>query len=111
MKDTFSPEGQRNFEACVAAISAIPSAQDLRVMIERRFPRNATCWSQATDEIRDMARDARQMLEHEDPIDFRNIHSPAAWNQQGTDYIIMKYLLMRPPMRRAFFDRFAHWLR
>ncbi|WP_348715913.1 hypothetical protein [uncultured Alistipes sp.] len=40
-----------------------------------RFPKNATCWSQATDEVRDMARTARELLEEcegviVEPVDF-----------------------------------------
>ena len=48
----------------------------MRTNIERfleRFPKNATNWAQATDEVRDMA---RKMCIR----DRRNIHRPAAAN-------------------------------
>lgn len=111
--EKFSPEGQRNHAACLAALStpSTPTAVDLRYAIERKFPGNATCWSQATDEIRDMAREARIMLRHDDPLDFGAIKTPAEWNSRGTDYIIAKYLMMTPLEQGEFYDRFKHWLR
>lgn len=57
----------------------------MRTKIEEfleRFPKNATCWSQATDEVRDMARKARELLEEYEgvivePVNFRAIETPA----------------------------------
>lgn len=67
-----------------------------------QFPDNATNWGQATDEVRDIARMAREfyteidldMLHDEwetnpkapQPLDFRKIKTPAEWNKQGKKY-------------------------
>lgn len=114
LHEKFSPEGQRNHISCMKALALStvqPTAVGLRYAIEQKFPGNATCWSQATDEIRDMAREARLLLRHDDPLDFGAIKTPAEWNTRGTDYIITKYLMMTPLEQREFYDRFKHWLR
>lgn len=81
----------------------------------QKFPKDATCWSQATDEIRDMARTSREYLEvYENivvgPLNFRVIHSPSAWNTAGRDYIMSNLNRMNPHTQKIFFDRFCAWL-
>lgn len=110
LHEKLSPEGQLS-HASEAEVHTQPTAADLRCAIERQFPSTATCWSQATDEIRDMARGARILLRHDDPLDFGAIETPAEWNTRGTDYIIAKYQMMTPLEQREFYDQFKHWLR
>jgi hypothetical protein len=38
------------------------SPSELRIKLSNNFPSDATCWSDATDEVRDMARAARLAL-------------------------------------------------
>ncbi len=54
---------------------------------------DATCWSQATDEIREISRMSRILLEEIDGIiveavDFRAIRTPAEWNRKGRESIL-----------------------
>lgn len=89
----------------------------MRTNIERfleRFPKNATNWSQATDEVRDMAREARELLEEYEgvivePINFRNIETPAQWNTEGRDSILANFDRMSPSIKERFYGRFRHW--
>ena len=71
----------------------------MRTNIERfleKFPKNATNWSQATDEVRDMARTVRELLEEYEgvivaPVDFRAVKTPAEWNTEGREFILTDY--------------------
>lgn len=78
----------------------------MRNQIEKflaKFPDNAICWSQATDEIRDLARTAKEIYneieldltenEIEDgkglqPLNFRSFNKPSQWNTLGKQYIL-----------------------
>ena len=85
----------------------------LRAAIEAQFPRNATCWSQATDEVRDMARAARLILNRAEvrEVMFRTITSPALWNQRGTDAIVYMYGLMDQDQKSWFLDEARSFIR
>lgn len=84
----------------------------MKEKIERflqKFPRNATSWSQATDEIRDMARTSSEYLEANEgiivaPLDFRTFRSPSEWNTKGQDYILANFDRMSPRTQKTFFD-------
>lgn len=57
------------------------------------FPKDATSWAVAGDEVRDLARTAREYLEEYDgvivePVDFVHIKNPAEWNTKGRNYIL-----------------------
>lgn len=76
-----------------------------------RFPKNATNWAQATEEIRDLSRESREYLQEMDgvivePVDFHRLRTPAEWNTKGRDSIIANYDRMRKDTRTAFFERF-----
>ena len=80
-----------------------------------RFPKDATSWAQATDEIRDLARTSREYLEDYDgvivgPVDFKHISTPAEWNTKGRDYILANIDRMKALTRKAFFDYFYNWV-
>lgn len=62
-----------------------------------RFPVDADCWSQAGDEIRELARTVRECyndfaLESNrstvDAVDFFSITSPAEWNMKARHFIL-----------------------
>lgn len=78
------------------------------------FPKEAVCWSQATDEIRDLARTSREYLEElEDiivePVDFRAIKTPSEWNTKGRDYILANFNRMNDLTKKAFYERWEEW--
>ena len=79
-----------------------------------KFPTNATSWREATDEVRDLARASREMLDEYDDItveavDFTAIRTPAEWNTLGREAILSNYDMMRPRTQMLFFERFEDW--
>lgn len=86
-----------------------------------KFPRDAKSWSQATDEMRDMAKLARQYYneleldltddEVEDEgkgiqsLNFRSFKTPSEWNSKAQDFIIMVYNKMSPQIKKEFLVR------
>ena len=79
-----------------------------------QFPTDATSWVQATDEVRDLARASREMLDEYDDIkvevvDFTAIKTPAEWNTLGRESIMRNYDMMRPRTQLLFFERFEDW--
>ena len=79
-----------------------------------KFPTNATSWREATDEVRDLARASREMLDEYDDItveavDFTAIRTPAEWNTLGREAILRNYNMMRPRTQMLFFERFEDW--
>ena len=79
-----------------------------------QFPTDATSWSQATDEIRDLSRASREMLNEYDDIkveavDFTTIRTPAEWNTLGREAILRNYDMMRPRTQILFYERFEDW--
>ena len=79
-----------------------------------KFPTNATSWREATDEVRDLARASREMLDEYDDIkveavDFTAIRTPAEWNTLGREAIMRNYDLMSPRTQLLFFERFEDW--
>lgn len=79
-----------------------------------QFPTDATSWVQATDEVRDLARASREMLDEYDDInveavDFTATKTPAEWNTKAREAILRNYDLMRPRTQMLFFERFEDW--
>ena len=79
-----------------------------------QFPTDATSWVQATDEVRDLARASREMLEEYDDIkveavDFTTTRTPAEWNTKAREAILRNYDMMRPRTQMLFFERFEDW--
>lgn len=89
----------------------------MRAKIEHfleRFPNETTKWSEATDEIRDLARTSRKYLEDYDgviiePLDFRSYEKPSEWNTNGRDYILANFDRMSDRAKKAFYERFEEW--
>lgn len=79
----------------------------LAAALQSAFPVNATCWSQATDEVRDMSRWAREELEldEEHATNFRAIRTPAEWNAKGIESIANFFDMMSDRQRARFLDR------
>ena len=79
-----------------------------------QFPTNATSWSQATDEVYDLARTSRKFLDEYDDVkveavDFATLDTPAKWNSVCREAIWRNYDLMRPRTQLLFFERFEDW--
>ena len=77
-----------------------------------QFPTNATCGSQATDEVYDLARTSREFLyEYDDAkveaVDFATLVTPAKWNSVCREAIWRNYDLMRPHTQLLFHDYFT----
>jgi len=75
------------------------------------FPYHAKSWSQATDEIRDIARLARitylEIDEKEFPaLDFKSLKTPSDWNTQGRFYISDMYFRMSDEAKKIFLETF-----
>lgn len=92
------------------------------------FPDNATSWSQAAgDELRDMARTAREYHTEYDldmtydewetnpdapqPLDFSKLKTPSERNTQGKKYIIDMVNKMGDQAKENFFDDYKHWFK
>lgn len=79
----------------------------LTAKLQKAFPVNATCWSQATDEIRDMSRWAREELELGDEfaLNFRAIRTPAEWNAKGIESIANFFERMNDKQKASYLAR------
>lgn len=82
----------------------------LREVLEDMYPPNATCWSQATQEVRDLCYGARAMLElgDEHAINFYALQTPSAYNTQGINGIIRFYEQMTPEQRAEYVKDYAY---
>ena len=91
-----------------------------------KFPNDAKSWAQATEEIRDMAREAREIYTETDfdmtfdewetnpkapqPLDFRAIKTPSEWNTKGKEYILNTLDKMSNEAKDRFAKRFSGWI-
>lgn len=85
------------------------------------FPDNADSWSQATDEIRDLARSVKEIYNEYDldvndddpqalkPLDFQSLKTPSRWNTEGKKYILSTYNKMVDKSKDMFYNQFAEW--
>ena len=79
-----------------------------------QFPTDATSWTQATDEVYDLARTSREFLDEYDDVkveavDFATLDTPAKWNSVCREAIWRNYDLMCPHTQLLFFERFEDW--
>lgn len=83
--------------------------EQLRQKLEAKFPPNATCWSKATDEVRDLCRYARYTLDlpEEEAVDFRPLLTPSQWNTVGINGIITFYERMHDGHRAIYTERYS----
>jgi hypothetical protein len=86
--------------------------EHLTKLLHQQFPIDTICWSNATDEVRDMSRAARQILELSElhAVRFDTCRSPSEWNLHGTASIVRWYKQMDATQREQFCDQFKHWL-
>jgi len=73
-----------------------------------QFPNDAKSWGDATDEVRDIARYAKEIYNefNEDnqieAMDFRSIKTPSEWNTKGKEYIFKVYNMMDNQSKEHF---------
>jgi len=84
----------------------------------KKFPDNATSWKEATDEIRDMARTAKEyynelvldVLKDDEkalkPLDFKSIKTPSEWNKKGKEYIRNVFNKLNTQGKEEFIEYF-----
>lgn len=115
-EDAGDPIEESSISRCLIESTTIPSPKELRRALEKCYPRNASDWSQATDEVCDLARGAREMLGEPESsaLDFRKLGnpnaggSPAKWNSQGIDYIVKAYARMGAERRSEYVADYGH---
>lgn len=88
------------------------SPEMLATVLKARFPSEATCWSQATDEVRDICREARILagVGEDGAVDFRLFKTPAQWNQHGVEGTVRFYQMLNEQKQEDFCIRFEDWL-
>ncbi|WP_100961121.1 hypothetical protein [Bosea sp. FBZP-16] len=96
----------------MTALSINMTADDLKAAILAKFPANATCWSQATDEVRDMSRWAREEigLDEDAATNFRAIRTPDRWNAVGAESAARFFAQMSARQRLNYLARIEGFL-
>ena len=77
-----------------------------------QFPTDATTWTQATDEVYDLARTSREFLDDYDDVkvevvDAATLLTPAEWNTVCREDILRNYDMMSPRTQLLFHDYFT----
>ncbi|CAN7596744.1 hypothetical protein [Bosea sp. LjRoot237] len=96
----------------MTALTTKTTAEELKAAILAKFPADATCWSQATDEVRDMSRWAREELglDEDAALNFRALETPARWNLRGAESAAAFYAKMNERQRLSYLARIQDWL-
>jgi len=80
---------------------------ELKTFLEG-FPKDAQDWRRAGDEVRTVARSAREILDERQGegtaqvVDFRTIQTPSEWNTRGREAIEANIARMAPDTLDAF---------
>jgi hypothetical protein len=84
----------------------------------KKFPDNTNSWKEATDEIRDMAKTAKEyynelvldVLKEDEKalkaLDFKSIKTPSEWNTKGKEFIRNTYNMMNKQAKEEFVEYF-----
>lgn len=82
----------------------------LEAALRRQFPIDTLSW--ATDEVRDMSRSAREILQLSElhAVPFDTLSTPSEWNTHGVLSIVRWYKQMDAVQQVQFCDLFEHWL-
>jgi len=86
--------------------SIFKEGQNLNKYLDK-FPNNAKNWSQATDELKDISRTAREYIEEYDnkvlqPLNFKSFKTPSEWNTESKKYIKNVYKSMGDNCKKQF---------
>lgn len=84
----------------------------LSEVLDRMFPPTATSWREATDEVRDMSRTARMLLQLDEQyaVDFNAIDTPSEWNRRWCESIVNFYIWMSDIDRAKFIEMWQETL-
>jgi hypothetical protein len=86
-----------------------------------KFPDNATSWKNATDEIRDISRTAKEYyneldlglsgdkLHETNALNFRELKTPSDWNTKGKQHINNIYSKMSDNTKKQFLESIERW--
>lgn len=71
------------------------------------FPNDTKSWAKATDEVREIAKTAKEYYNEMDnkniqPCDFRSMRTPSQWNTKGKSYIFKVYDKMSAKTKTEF---------
>lgn len=72
-----------------------------------KFPDDAKSWSQATDELREISKTAREYILELDykeikPLNFNSFSTPSKWNTESKKYINKVYKMMSDKCKKQF---------
>lgn len=93
--------------------SEFPWAPDyMAYLLRNQWKATATCWSQATGEVRDMCVTARHLMDigEDCAVQFYNIRNPGRWNEVGINFVVAQYRDMTEAQRLAFCEKHKEWL-
>lgn len=82
----------------------------LREQLQDIFPPDATCWSQATQEVRDLCAAARGYagIDDDQAVNFYELRTPSAYNTEGINGIIRFYEQMTEEQRVEYAAAYQH---
>lgn len=85
------------------------SPEQLEALLVKHFPKDATRWSQAAGEVRELCREAHLAADVDEKyaVDFISIETPAEWNTKAIDGIMHFYRCMHWEQEGAFLERAA----
>ena len=75
-----------------------------------KFPNKATSWALATDEVKDMAIEVREILLGMPTYSFGRPDTPSDWNTIYKAFIELGWGAMNEKQKRRFYARFKTWL-
>ena len=101
----------KKFDEFNQFINESKSSKGLPEKVEKflkQFPDDTDTWKNATDEIRDIARNIKDLYNERnednkiEALNFRKINKPSEWNTEGKKYIRMVYGKMCDVCKKAF---------
>lgn len=111
----------KRFDEFNQLINESKSNGDLPKNVEnflKQFPDDTDTWKNATDEIRDIARNIKELYNERneddkiESLNFKKINKPSEWNTEGKKYIRMVYGKMcdvcKKEFKKYFDEHFGH---
>ena len=111
----------KRFDEFNQLINESKSNGDLPKNVEnflKQFPDDTDTWKNATDEIRDIARNIKELYNERneddkiEALNFKKINKPSEWNTEGKKYIRMVYGKMcdvcKKEFKKYFDEHFGH---
>ncbi len=104
----------KKFDEFNQFINESKSSKGLPAKVEKflkNYPDDTDTWKNATDEIRDIAREIKLLYNERnekqiEPLNFRKFTKPSEWNTEGKKYIRMVYDKMSDVSKNEFIEYF-----